>query len=240
MKKNSLLFAFIILSVLVSISCKNQNNESNKTISDSAKTEVKTVIPKSDCKEIIKAIAGKYFIPVDVSKESMIFTINENLNLELVNYKGSYEGAYVDGKVQFNDNSKTIINFSLKGKNVILKNKNDVQIEFREATDADVLPGTWYYGLDLYKAGARMIFDKKGNWNRPDDMMGTSHGTYKYKTNKKFTIVHFMNRDDLPTTLTMVNAKSLYLTWNSAFGVIKDKHVRALRGKLQSLNMIFN
>jgi hypothetical protein len=49
-----------------------------------------------------------------------------------------------------------------------------------------------------------------------------------------------MNRDDLPTSLTMVNAKSFYLSWQSAFGTEKDNHTRSQKGKLQSLNQIFN
>lgn len=170
----------------------------------------------------------------------LIFTINQNLNLDLINYRGNYEGTYSDNKVQFDDKNATAIEFELKGPNVVLRNKNGIEIEFREATDAELLSGTWYYGLDMYKKGARMIFDQNGNWRRPDDIQGTSHGSSKNNGNGKYSILHFMNRNDLPTTLTMVDGRHFYLNWKWAYGTTKDDHVRAQKPKLTSLNQMFN
>lgn len=232
--------------VLFSASCGNHDIPAEQLVGQSSEASKEPSSgpvgqeTRPDCRETIKAIAGKHFIPVDESKSDLLFTLNQNLNLELINYGGSYEGTYTDNLIQFDDKNATVIGFELKGSNVVLRNKNGIEIEFREATDADLLSGTWYYGLDLYKNGARMIFDKSGNWKRPDDMMGSSHGSSKNKGEGKFSILHFMNRDDLPTTLTMVDGRHFYLNWDNAFGTTRDDHVRAQKSKPSSLNQIFN
>lgn len=235
----------ILLAVLLITSCGNHDIPAEHEGIPSDASEAPSSGPvaeetKSDCKETIKTIAGKHFIPTDESKSDLIFTINQNLNFELINYRGSFEGTYADNKVLFDDKNATALEFELKGPNVVLRNKNGLEIEFREATGSDLLPGTWYYGLDTYKKGARMIFDKNGNWRRPDDMMGSSHGSSKNKGNGTFSILHFMNRDDLPTTLTMVDGRHFYLNWENAFGTTRDDHVRSQKSKPSSLNQIFN
>ena len=238
-----LLFLIAFITFLTTVSChqKVKENEVDKPAVKVAPKEVKIEKPKSQSKETIKAISGKYYIPVDASKSDLLFTINQNLNFELVKFRGSFEGKYVeDGKIKFDDKNATTIDFALKGNNIVLKNQNDVAIEFKEATDDDLLIGTWFYGLDTYKKGARMIFNKDKSWARPDDMMGSSHGTYKKTGDKKYSIIHFMNMDDLPCNLTFTNASTFYLMWDSAMGKIKDVHTRAKNGKLHSLNLIFN
>ena len=246
MKKNNQgfsLFIFAFITFLTTVSCnqKVKENEVEKPAVNVAPKEVKIEKIKSQSKEVIKAISGKYYIPVDASKSDLLFTINQNLNFELVKFRGSFEGKYVeDGKIKFDDKNATTIDFALKGNNIVLKNQNDLAIEFKEATDDDLLVGTWVYGVDDYKKGARMIFNKNKSWARPDDMMGSSHGTYKRTGNKKYSIIHFMNMTDLPCNLTFINASTFYLMWDSAMGKIKDVHTRSKNGKLHSLNLIFN
>jgi hypothetical protein len=238
MKTSITVLKAIIYSSFIFTSCGGNKNESDKTITDSIKTVVNEVKPISDSKTVIKAISEKYYIPVDESKSDLIFTINQNLNLELINYKGSFEGKYIDGKVQFDDKNTTLIDFALKGENIILKNQNDIEVEYRVATENELLAGIWYYSLG--GTPLRMIFDKKDSWSVPDDPFGTSKGQYKSKGNNTFSILHFMNRNDLPATLTMKDANSFLLTWQGSMGAEKLKHTRSQKGKLQSLNQIFN
>ena len=236
MKKSMTIFGAIIFASFIFTSCGGGKSKSDKTTADSTKTEVKVEKPKSDSKEAIKAISEKYYIPVNESKSDLIFTINQNLNFELVNYKGSFEGKYVDGKVQFDDKNATIISFSLKGENVILKNQNDVEVEFKQATDQDLIVGTWYYTYSGARESCRMIFTKNGSWSVPDDPFGTRKGAYKCLGDKKYTVPKYSY--DHTASVTMKGATSFFLV--EANSENKFNHTRAQKGKLQSLNQIFN
>ncbi len=232
------IFGAILFASFIFASCSGGQSESNKTTGETTKTEVKVEQPKSDSKEVIKTISEKYYIPVNESKSNLIFTINQNLNFNLVNYKGSFEGKYVDGKVQFDDKNTTIINFTLKGENVVLKNQNDVEVEFRVTTENELLAGTWYYSLG--GTPLRMIFDNKGNWSVPDDPFGTRKGQFKKTGDKKFTVPKYTV--GITANLSLNSPTSFLLTWESGgpFGVQKLNHKKAQKSKMQSLNQLFN
>ena len=232
MKRNITIFGAIIFASVIFTSCGGGKSESVKSTTDSTKTEAKVEKPKSDSKDAIKAISEKYYIPVDESKSDLIFSINQNLNFKLVNYKGSFEGKYVDGKVQFDDKNATIINFTLKGENVVLKNQNDVEVEFKEATDEELLVGTWYYNLGG-ESSCRRIFSKNGNWNMPDDPFGTTHGTYKKIGERKFSI------KVSPPGYSSGNG-TFSLNSPTSFFLLSLNHSKAQKSMLKSLNQIFN
>jgi len=224
----------IIFASFIFTSCGGGKNESDKTNADSTKTEVKVEKPKSESKEAIKAISEKYYIPVDETKSDLIFTINQNLNFSLINYKGSFEGKYVDGKVQFDDKNTTLIDFALKGENIVLKNQNDVEVEFRVATENELLAGTWYYSLG--GTPLPLIIDSKGNWSVPKDPMGTRKGQSKSLGDKKFIIYKYSVGENANFKLTNINNGLIY--WSDSD--VTYKHSRSQKGKLESLNQIFN
>jgi hypothetical protein len=231
--------ALVSISIILS-SCGNKtdkatNESSNTTVTEETK---KVEVPKTDEKAVIKAIAGKYYIPTDETKSDLIFFINQNLNLELVNYKGSFEGKYGEGKIHFDDKNATAIEFSLKGENPVLKNDNEVSLEFREATDEELLVGTWYY--DLGGSPLRMTFDKAANWSVPDDPFGTRKGQFKKIGAKKFTVPKYTV--GITANLSLKSPTSFLLTWESGgpFGVQKLNHKKAQKSKMQSLKQLFN
>src|SRR3954468_20893079 len=121
-------FLAFAISILIG-SCTNNNGENKTvpaTVTDVPKTEA------ADVKGTIKVIAGKYYVPTDNAKSDLILTINQNLNLQLLNYNGNYEGKIIGGRIQFDDSKATTIEFALKDSLLVLKNENDVTIEFRE------------------------------------------------------------------------------------------------------------
>lgn len=234
MKRNITIFGAIIFALFILNSCGGGKKESDKTIVDGSKTEDIVEIQKSDSKEAIKAISEKFYIPVNDSKSDLIFTINQNLNFELINYKGSFEGKYVEGKVQFDDKNATVIDFALKGDNIVLKNQNDVEFEFRLATENELLAGTWYYSLGGNPL--RMIIDEKGNWSVPDDPLGTRKGQFKSLGDRKFIIYKYSVGENANFKLTTMNNGLIY--WSDSD--VTYKHTRSRKEKLNSLNQIFN
>jgi hypothetical protein len=239
MKNTMKILGAIMFASLILTSCRGGGEiDSDKTTLASAKKEAKPIIRASNSKAAIKTISEKYYIPIVESKSDLIFTINQNLNFSLVNYKGSFEGKYFDGKVQFDDKNSTLIDFVVKGEIVVLKNQNDVEVEFREATDEELLTGTWHY--DLGGSPLRMIFDKSGNWSVPDDPFGTRKGQFKKIAPKKFTIPKYTV--GITATLTLNSPTSFILIWESGgpFGQQKLNHKKAQKSKQQSLNQIFN
>ncbi len=232
--------AIVILTVIQSCSPDANKNQPTDTVKTDTISSGSKENEPSNSKDVIKKISGKYFIPIDDTKNEFVFTINQNLNLELINYKGNYEGKYLDGKVQFDDKNLTEISFSEKGEHLILTNANEISLEFREASKEELLFGTWLYGLNDYKKGARMIFNKNYSWSRPDDMFGTSKGQFKYLSEDKFSIIHFMNRNDLPATLTLVSPISSTVSWQGSMGPEADQQIRSQKSKLESINQMFN
>jgi uncharacterized protein involved in high-affinity Fe2+ transport len=229
MKKVMTICSAIIFASFIFTSCGGGKNESENTTSDSTKTEIEVEKPIQDSKDAVKEIAGKYFIPVDESKSDLIFSINQNLNFTLVNYKGNFEGKYVDGKVQFDDKNATMIDFSLKGENVVLKNQNDVEVEFKPATDQELIIGTWY--SDFQNAFG-FTFMKNGNWTSKD-IIYTRKGTYKYISDKKFELINSYDKSKM--TLVMNDASSATIS-----GTETIKHTRVKKGSINSLNQLFN
>jgi len=234
MKTSITVLKAIIYSSFIFTSCGGNKNESDKTITDSIKTVVNEVKPISDSKTVIKAISEKYYIPVDESKSDLIFTINQNLNFELINYKGSFEGKYINGQVQFDDKNASLIDFALKGENIILKNQNDIEVEFRVATENELLAGTWYYSLG--GSPLPLIIDSKGNWSVPKDPLGTRKGQSKSLGEKKFIIYKYSVGNDANYKMTAINSGLIY--WDDSN--VTYKHNRSQKGKLHSLNQIFN
>ncbi len=224
----------IIFASFIVTSCGGDKNETPKKNVDTTKTVTKPEKPKSDSKEVIKAISEKYYIPVNEAKSNLIFTVNQNLNFQLLNYKGNFEGKFIDGKVQFDDKNSTMIDFILKGENLILKNQNDVEVEFRVATENEILAGIWYYSLG--GTPLRLIIDNKGNWSVPDDPMGTRKGQSKSLGNKKFIIYKYSVGNDANFKLTTMNNGVIY--WSDSDATYN--HTRSQNGKLESLNKIFN
>lgn len=230
------IFGAILFASVIFTNCGGGKSESDKTSADSTKIKGKDENPKSDSKEAIKAISEKYYIPVDESKSDLIFTINQNLNFSLLNYKGSFEGKYVEGKVQFDDKNTTLIDFALKGENVVLKNQNDVAVEFRVATENEILSGTWAYIYDYATRSCHIVFDTKGNWSITDDpAYGTRKGHSKSLGNRKFNVIKYSG-SDANFKLTDINNGLIYWTDSD----VTYKHTRSQKGKLQSLNQIFN
>ncbi len=240
MKNIITVFGAIFFASSVFTSCGGSKTKSNQPNSDTIKNEGTVEKPKSDSKETIRVISEKFYIPLDESKANYIFTINQNLNLQLLNYKSSFEGKYVDGKIQFDDKNATTIDFKQKGENLILKNQNDIEVEFRLASENEILSGTWIYKLPPSTYSFPMIFDKKGNWNCPDDVFGPTRGQYKSKGNRKYSIIHYNNNDDLQATLTVNTPITFILNYQSAIGTENVVHTRSQKAKLQSLNQIFN
>ena len=242
MKNVMIILVAIIFAIVIFTNCGGSKSKSDKKVADSTKSEVKGNKLKSDSKEAIKTISEKYYIPVNESKSDLIFTINQNLNFELVNYKESFEGKYVDGKVQFDDKNSTIIDFLLKGKNIVLKNQNDVEVEFREATDNDLLAGTWSYRTSNGLRGEYcMKFDNKGNWIEYEFGL---KGQYKNNGNRKFSI-HNCNLEGENVKTANVNIKNvnnILITWTTSYGnnPMDLSQTRPKKAQLQSLNQIFN
>jgi hypothetical protein len=239
MKKNTTIFGAIIFASVIFTSCGGGKSESDKITTDSTKVKIEKT--ESNSKDVIKAISEKYYIPVNESKTDFIFTINQNLNFELVNYKGSYEGKYIDGKIQFDDKNASIIDFSLKGENIILKNQNDVEVEFKQANDEDLLSYTWSYIYEYpsKNVACKIIIDNKGNWNCPRPLW-SAKGKYKKLGDKKYSLPKYSDQET--GTLIMHNAKSCSITWVDTFNEVTKKHnlSRIQKNKLESLNQIFN
>ena len=194
------------------------------------------VVPKVDTKEVIKQISGKYWIPVDETKSNLIFTINQNLNLEFINYRGSFEGRYEDTKVFFDDKNNSSLEFRLVDEHLVLKNINDVELEFREATEEEVLAGTWTYSLG--GTPLRFVVDANGNWSVPDDPFGTRKGKMSKTGPGTFSVPKYVV--GITANLKMKSHKNSSLSWKGALGQEVLALNKTQKGKMESLNAAFN
>jgi hypothetical protein len=228
---------YLLIISVTAICCSCNNSKTNSiSVSKNDSTQVKTPAPALDELGIIKTIAGKYYVPVNSEKSNFIFTINQNLNLQFLNYDGNYEGKVADGKIQFDDKDATKIEFTLKDTILTLKNGNDVALQFVPAKDKDLIMGKW---LRQGLSGANYITITKDNFQ--DDLYG-GNGKYNSKGNSNFIVPSFYDGLsnnvvklilDNPQQIT-VSRKLMNGSWE------KPVATRTKRKKMESLNAMFN
>lgn len=240
--KTSVLFSALALMLY---SCHSNTAPSNSNTTKNDTASVKTEQPKANVKGIISAIAGKYYIPTNKSKSNLIFTINQNLNLQFLNYNGNYEGKLSDGKIQFDDTKATKIEFILKDSLLTLKNENDVTITFREANTKDLIIGNWCQDIQ-YDAShiiiTKDVYEVDDYWNGQYKENG--RGKYVYKGDNKFVVT------GVSTYGTLISGNIYQLIFDSpdkftasCNNVGNGEKIVSLRTKMKkmaSLNTIFN
>ena len=228
---------YLLIVSVTAIYCScNNSKPNNETVSKSDTTQVKAPAPKLDELVIVKVIASKYYVPLNSEKSNLIFTINQNLNLQFLNYDGNYEGKVADGKIQFDDKNATKIEFTLKDTVLTLKNGNDVALQFVPAKDKELIIGKW---LRQGLSSANFITITKDVFQ--DDLYGGS-GKYTYNGNNNFTVPSFYDglsnnvvklTLDSPEKIT-VSRKLMNGSWE------KPTAIRTKRKKMESLNAMFN
>jgi hypothetical protein len=239
------MFLFCVCSILI-LSCADpvdktetapsaaQNQPNGLNAISEVKSEAKSNEVENSSVEVIERIAGKSLIPTDRSQRDKLFTISKNLTLELVCYKGKFEGRYSGGKVQFDDKNKSILDFKMNNDNIVVTNQNGVSIECMVAEESDLLSGVWY--SDFANAFG-FSFSSDGTWTEKD-IIYTKKGTYKKIGPNSFELTN--TYDNSKKVLKFQGTNSFVLSWENAMGESNVVHTRVKKGSMKTLGFLFD